>query len=95
MMQITWDDLCKAVDDMQWMVGDLRQSADSIHCDADYLYTRELKTDHWHSGVESSYQSIKEEMHRIKITLSLLETVMTRLESIKPHVLERQPHDHD
>lgn len=58
-MQITWDDWCKAVDDMQWMVGDLRQSADSIHCDADYLYSRELKTDHWHSGVESSYQSIR------------------------------------
>ena len=83
----TWDDYCKAVDEMQWMVGALRQSADSIYNDAEYRESRELKTDHWHSGVEGSYQSIREEMHSIKITLSYLETVMTRLESIKPWVL--------
>lgn len=83
----TWKDWCKAVDEMQWMAQDLRQSADSIYRDADYLYSREMKTTHWHSGVESSYQGIREEMHSIKITLSYLETVMTRLESIKPWVL--------
>lgn len=84
----TWDDWCQAVDEMQWMAQDLRQSADSIWSDAQYLESRELKTNKWHSGVERSYQDIKEEMHQIKITLSYLETVMTRLESIKPWVLD-------
>lgn len=84
----TWDDWCKAVDEMQWMVQDLRQSADSIYHDAEYLESREMKTNRWHYGVEGSYQGIREEMHSIKITLSYLETVMTRLESIRPWVLD-------
>ena len=87
-MKQTWDDWCKAVDEMQWMVQELRDSAQKIVNDAAYLESRELKTDYWHSGVEISYQNIKEEMHSIKISLSHLETVMTRLESIKPWVLE-------
>jgi len=83
----TWDDWCKAVDEMQWMVGELYQSAGNIRSDAQYLESREMKTNRWHYGVERSYQDIKEEMHSIKITLSYLETVMTRLESIRPWVL--------
>ena len=84
----TWDDWCKAVDEMQWMAADLRDSAQSIVNDAAYLESREMKINRWHYGVEQSYLGIKEQMHQIKIYLSYLETVMTRLESIRPWVLD-------
>lgn len=84
----TWDDWCEAVDEMQWIVGQLNQSAGDIRSDAQYLESRELKINRWHYGVEQSYLAIKEEMESIRATLALLETVMTRLESIRPWVLD-------
>lgn len=84
----TWDDWCHAVDEMQWMAADLRDGAQNIVSDAAYLESRGMKINRWHNGVEQSYLGIKKNMHSIKITLSYLETVMTRLESIRPWVLD-------